>query len=1092
AVPPSEPSPVPRHQAIDGDLRALLEAVAVAGGVFHIACLGDDTGHVRQRLAPLVDEGWLVSERNDGWYRFTDPGNRLVFYNAIPEDRRRCLHEQLWNTMKDGRQSMEALIHGVRAGRIGESGGWLERFGVELMAAGDFSAAATVLGSCGGQPAAPHLAAADALFLQGRYEEALAMYSTSLAYLTDAQESLRWTIKMRMADGLLHAGDSDGAKRLVEDFKQTGARSGSKPRGFYHLVSARLASAFGTVGEAIKLGRRAIRILAGEDGCLPFVLLGRLLVLRMALAADNRPVIDEQFRALNRAVEKWNVEWSRRLVLVAEVECGSACPAEIEAQDDRSQAIGDAGGDPDSPAVRLAMACRNLFADEFNAAERLAGVIESDCLSGDEKMVHACIVETVAAFHDGLSSVPSADELDRVPVSLLDLYCTRFDWAELSERDVDGLLAAALHRARQAGNRQAAGRIVGIMLHRALLLGHEDDARKLLAELMDGPLPMCARRRIDACETVLSNSSEAMISFDLSGGGVVEFRRLLGWTALLLSRWREFAPAEPGDVSGENVTGPESAAVAHRLRDDVLQCVQVSRRRSWGCLALRAETLLRCLDEVLVGLQDRLVRQQEELRVLRETGICLGSEGRGVAFMRRVAAGMRAIFDARGVLLCISDPHVREASLLAVSGELREAPQPFARALLATLAELEECPPLLSAEQLGAVLSEQPAGRNGWRVCIPFGGAEVTGCLYLEGDRGDSPDKRHEPRLFQALSSHLAGALDLNCMRELVAAVAPDETPVAGIGDSLGIVGEHQRIKALRAAIRTAARVNSTVLILGESGTGKELVARGIHRAGPRASGRFIPCFCGAVPDTLWESELFGHVRGSFTGATASRPGLLAEAEGGILFLDEIADVPLSMQAKLLRVLQEREIRQVGSNRVRTVDVRFIAATNKNLRKEIREGRFREDLFYRLSVISIHVPPLRRRRQDIKLLALHFLGKYNRTFSRNIRGFHPETLRMLCRWHWPGNVRELQNDIEAAVAMAPDGVLLHPEHLKDKRLRYTMGQDAPAAAGVAEEMQRRLVEVALDETAGNRTEAAKVLGISRQAFYNRLRKFGLA
>src|SRR5216683_2057811 len=249
------------------------------------------------------------------------------------------------------------------------------------------------------------------------------------------------------------------------------------------------------------------------------------------------------------------------------------------------------------------------------------------------------------------------------------------------------------------------------------------------------------------------------------------------------------------------------------------------------------------------------------------------------------------------------------------------------------------------------------------------------------------------------------------------------------------IIGQSPKMRSIFDLIQTVAPQSSRVLITGESGTGKELVARAIHENSPRALAPFITINCGAFPETLLESELFGYMKGAFTGANENRQGLFRAAHGGTLFMDEIGNMTQTMQVKLYRVLQEGKVRPLGSNEEIDVDVRIIAATNKELEKEIAEGRFREDLFYRLSVIPIHLPPLRERREDIPLLALHFLERFRKAMGKEIEGIDPETLRRLEAYDWPGNVRELENTLERAVALET-GRLISVSVLSDKISRY--------------------------------------------------------
>ena len=304
-----------------------------------------------------------------------------------------------------------------------------------------------------------------------------------------------------------------------------------------------------------------------------------------------------------------------------------------------------------------------------------------------------------------------------------------------------------------------------------------------------------------------------------------------------------------------------------------------------------------------------------------------------------------------------------------------------------------------------------------------------------------------------------------------------------------GLVANSAAILQAIDLARRVAQVDSTVLLTGESGVGKERIARLIHQESARATGPFVAINCGAMPETLLESELFGHARGAFTGANQDRPGLFEAANGGSILLDEIGEVPPSMQVKLLRVLQEREVRRVGENRNRSVNVRVLAATNRDLQAEINAARFRQDLFYRLRVVEIRVPPLRERRDDIVPLARTFLAAAMRQTGRKITGFTPEAAHRLLRYHWPGNVRELENAIERAVVLA-DG-----DRIEAADLPAEVGLATPEAHGADDvrtlaEVERDYIKSVLQVVGGNRAKAADALGIGTATLYRKLKEYG--
>ncbi len=346
-------------------------------------------------------------------------------------------------------------------------------------------------------------------------------------------------------------------------------------------------------------------------------------------------------------------------------------------------------------------------------------------------------------------------------------------------------------------------------------------------------------------------------------------------------------------------------------------------------------------------------------------------------------------------------------------------------------------------------------------------------------------------------------------VRNLRARLAERET-----GSFTGIVGQSKSMLKIFDMIKTIATSDTTVLIEGESGTGKELIARSLHQESDRRTRPFIAINCGAIPETLLESELFGHVKGSFTGAIADKRGLFQEADGGTLFLDEVSTISLPVQAKLLRSIQEREIRPVGGSHGAKIDVRIIAATNRPLLKMIGEKSFREDLYYRLAVITITVPPLRDRKEDIPLLSTFFLDRYGRKNGKSVRHISDASMQKMLDYAWPGNIRELENIIERAVVISPDDATeinlsdlpaglnpmqgSHPgvyERISDDPEQFVFRllekhHDLKSILSIAtRDIEKAAIVQILAEVSGNRTEAARRLGISRPALYNKLRQY---
>ncbi len=310
------------------------------------------------------------------------------------------------------------------------------------------------------------------------------------------------------------------------------------------------------------------------------------------------------------------------------------------------------------------------------------------------------------------------------------------------------------------------------------------------------------------------------------------------------------------------------------------------------------------------------------------------------------------------------------------------------------------------------------------------------------------------------------------------------------------IIARSDVMKKIFRTVEKVADYKTTVLLTGESGTGKELIARAIHYNSARAKKAFVAVNCGAIPENLLESELFGHVKGAFTDAIRNKKGLFEEADGGTLFLDEIGELPLSLQVKLLRVLQEEEIRRVGDNRPTKVDVRIVAATVRDLVTEVKEGRFREDLYYRLNVLALHLPPLRERREDIPLLVDHFIEVYNERLGTAVTRVQPEAMRLLMDYGWPGNVRELENTVERAIVLADDDRItvenLPPRIREGKdRIRQTLLSGELSIKKATRLIEEELIRRALKKTNGNRTAASKLLEISHRALLYKIKRYGI-
>lgn len=326
---------------------------------------------------------------------------------------------------------------------------------------------------------------------------------------------------------------------------------------------------------------------------------------------------------------------------------------------------------------------------------------------------------------------------------------------------------------------------------------------------------------------------------------------------------------------------------------------------------------------------------------------------------------------------------------------------------------------------------------------------------------------------------------------------------ISNLKKSLGekqssVIGENTGLKQVMAQVRRVAETNATVLVHGESGTGKELIARAVHNNSLRNNGPFVAINCGAIPLTLMESELFGHERGAFTDAKEAKAGTFERADGGTLFLDEVGELPLDAQVKLLRVLEERKITRIGGKKAIPVDVRIVAATNRNLDDEVKNGHFRLDLLYRLNVFTLILPPLRERKEDIPLLTNFFIRKYNRTLSLDVQSVSPEAIALLSAYDWPGNVRDLENAIQSSMILCTGGVI-RPEHLPDRIKGYELaeaqtvtGSGGNSIREVNAQMEKELIIEALKKHNFNRTLTAEALNISRKTLFNKMKRYGLS
>jgi transcriptional regulator with PAS, ATPase and Fis domain len=371
-------------------------------------------------------------------------------------------------------------------------------------------------------------------------------------------------------------------------------------------------------------------------------------------------------------------------------------------------------------------------------------------------------------------------------------------------------------------------------------------------------------------------------------------------------------------------------------------------------------------------------------------------------------------------------------------------------------------------------------------VCLPlFAEGNPIGGVYLTKKNGMNMYSHQDIELLASFSAPIGHILRNNLDMGRFFRMSPKgRSP---------FVGESRFFSRAMTFMERVKDSDIPVFISGESGTGKELIARLIHQKGRSRTGQFVPVNCGAIPDQLLESEFFGYLRGSFTGAIRDRPGLIEEANRGTFFLDEIGDLSPPLQAKLLRVLQEKEIRRIGENRTRNVDVRFISATNKDIEKEVDKGHFREDLYYRLKIVSIDIPPLRERKEDLLCIWNHLVERYCRELGRGKVYFSPEAMQLLLNYTWPGNIRELQNEIQKCLLLCGEDNVIGKDHLSSKILgekekRSYSSLDYFCAKA---EFEKKFLNEALTRSDYNRTKTAEEIGLSRQGLFKLMKKHGI-
>lgn len=392
-------------------------------------------------------------------------------------------------------------------------------------------------------------------------------------------------------------------------------------------------------------------------------------------------------------------------------------------------------------------------------------------------------------------------------------------------------------------------------------------------------------------------------------------------------------------------------------------------------------------------------------------------------------------------------------------------------------------------------------------VCAPIRsltGHGVTGAVQVLNKQGGKSFTREDKALLEEIAGHLSASIESIILNQEILRTSGQlnrevERFDKGYLRELPFIAESPAMRDVLEQVQMLCTTPVNVFIQGENGTGKELIARMIHEKSDRRNHPFVPVNCASIPENLMESEFFGYEKGAFTGAVGSRRGYFEEANGGTLFLDEIADMPMIIQPKFLRAIQEGEGYRLGSNRLVRYDLRIISATNKDLKKEVENGRFREDLFFRLFSVEIRLPPLRERKEDISLMSFEFLGDICRRFKKKVAGFSPEVLNMFEDYKWPGNVRQLRREIERMVTLTPQGKRILPDK-SSRELRESAAECLPENAHSSEyslpdqvkALEIRLINKALKETGNDKAKASRLLNITRQGLYKKLERYGIS
>lgn len=1079
---------------------------------------------------------------NDG-FRFTSGRLWRKVYWSIPEPRRKLLHARIVEKLTApgiNRAPLVLAFHAYKADNSEVAFTSMVTVAKERLRHGEWLEAELYLGELVTAPGtssprtALFLALAQARLMSGKFLAARAALTAALAACPDPTQSL--TVKVHLLLALALLDETTDYKQLLKELKPKLLDSTPLPgngldnlwdnfwfmdstKGLGFLAQAVYEFRHGALKRCSLALKLAERLIAATELTWFFYVETLSLAVKTYCRRQNLLAAQKALTTLQGVAQtNWNL-WVSTILALAQVQVALAFGKPATAKRILELAERTAALARTQRLLTEAAVLRHRIAfvtgcwQTLGAAPGLSGELfpeNDDPNPGQEILLTRSLAQLKRGINDaaadryGVLTEPPARNL---AAQWLRLQIVRARCRTISECQLERVIKQQLTVLAMIGDCEALGRVALDSLAHFVKTSDYRTAAKLLALL---PVPVAddlnpQALTITALSQILNTPMLGLsdlhkvndLADSLSGLGyssdAAELRLLSAWAwvhGFLADAGQEASRIQPVTPALVKLALPRTPEL--RFAHKALAKARVEFTTS-GAVDLQNELtrLLEFYSGLMMPQQEPSRRWESSIKVLARLSAALTRVATRTEYVTLLPRVLCALMSGDVAWLILRDIVSPNGCLLQCCGSEPDYVARLGKDFVQEVAGLAPEQQLLKGSQVGKFIAGYSLARFKWAIYIPIGTpAEMIGGVYIEGSLSESPSSRFEAELFPAISYHLSLGLERFTREELLVDSSEQESLPAP--PALGLIGSSRGMVEIVKKIKAVKDTRSNVLILGESGTGKELVARAVHQRGKRASAPFIPCFCGGIPEELWESELFGHVKGSFTGATATRVGLLESAQGGTLFLDEIADVPLPIQTKLLRVIQEREIKPVGSNAYRQIDVRFIAATNGDLDQAIKAGKFREDLFYRLAVVVIRIPPLRERVEDIPDLALYYLKKYNTELGKRIRGFHPDTMTTLCQWRWPGNVRELQNEIEAAVTMATTNDLICPRHLSEKlRERFSIEQLWATGLEQSDQVEKDALLSALEEAGWNKSKAAQIFGISRQGFYRKLLRHGL-